>query len=140
MKFKILILISLFLISCSGIEMKRSFFTNSIFVEVEFGESYESFEDGIIEIIIWKSDKEEKYIIAREKINNLFHEKGRKTLRRYIINLRESFHKEFEYYIYLKVYKTALDGDYIKLIYDGDLRNNQRRISELIKEVRFIIE
>ena len=140
MKKGIILLLSLFFISCSGIEMKRSFFTNSIFIEVEFSEFYKSFNNGVVEIIIYKKNNEEKEIISQEKLNNLVHEKGRRTIRRYIINAKESFDNKFEYYIYLKIYSSSHDEKYLELIYDGDFKDNERRISELIKEVRFIIE
>lgn len=140
MKTVIIFLTALFFISCSGIEMKRTFFNNSIFIEVEFNEVYESFENGIVEITIYKKHNEDKEIISQEKVNNLIHEKGKKTIRRYIINTKDSFNNKFEYYIYLKVYKNFHDEKYIELIYDGDFKDNERRISELIKEVKFIIE
>lgn|GEM_PF-6895967 len=140
MKAVIILLTILFFISCSGIEMKRTFFNNSIFIEVEFNEVYESFENGVVEIVILKKENEKNEVISKEKVNSLVHNKGKKTIRRYIINTKENLKNEFEYYIYLKVYKNFYDEKYMELIYDGDFKDNERRISELIKEVRFIIK
>lgn len=133
--YKILVVIfSLFFVSCSEMEMRKKLFKNSVLIEIEFAESYASISQGELAVIdkCCYDDLEEKKVIISKFMDNINHEQGKSTLKRYIINV-DGLEMGKEYISYLKLFDEKGEEYYIHY-------SNLLKFDKDHREIRFFIE
>lgn len=131
------------LIGCSNVDPKKEFYNDSIVIEVEFDTLIESFQDGFLDISIWKYDEKEGKknikLVRDLLIKDVKHKKGKRTIKKYLVNLEEPFDEKLTYYVLLKVYKDSDKNGEMEVIHGKSLRDNMGEIRTDLKEVRFFV-
>jgi hypothetical protein len=128
------VIFSMFLCSCSGVEMRKKLFRHSVLVELEFAKSYAGVFEGEL-AVIEKSNYEsldEKVIIVGKFLDEINHSFGQSTLKRYIINVN-GIEVGKEYISYIKLFDK--EGDKKGIYYSNLLKFDKEH-----REIRFFIE
>ena len=129
-----IVLFSLFFISCSGVEMRKKLFKNSVLIEIEVAESYASISEGELAVVnkCCYEDFVDKKVIVSRFIDNISHQHGKSTFKRYIINV-EGLEIGKEYIAYLKLFDE--EGEEYYIHYSSLLKFDKDH-----REIRFFIE